>query len=181
MRKIYILSDRLDSLSVQHQRAFALIAAERMFVARSLIIDRVDSSETGDFIQVMDQLWQLLIRDDEMSVDEHETYRLNINALRPSKLDDHKTFPLRDVCWILKSVLNVFRERDHAFEIGRLGLEMATKSKLDEIVEVDNLLEIANMLEDAEQIDDSAVAELREAIRQFPLAVGSRQPQPGRD
>ena len=181
MRKIYVLSDRLDALSVQHQRAFALIAAERMFVAGTLIINRVDSSEAGDFMQILDQLWQHLIRDDEMSVDEHEMYRLNINALRPSKLDDYKTFPLRDVYWIFKSVLNVFRERDHAFEIGRLGLEMATKSKLNENIEVDNLLEIANFLEHAAQIDDNAVAELRETIRQLPLAVGSQQPQPRRD
>jgi len=166
------LAEQIDAMPLAHQQAFSLCATERMLVAKSHFVEPSESPSVNCMLSVIDDLWQFVINGKELTADEQGSLRLRINETRPPKQRLEGPFPLRDVCWMLKSVVNVFRDREHAYDIARLGQEMATRSNLDEDSELQNQQQIINRLVSFSDMDDDTVSGLGEYIRVLPLTAG---------
>lgn len=107
-----------------------------------------------------------------MAAETYERLREQVNECRPATENDDQEFRFRDICWILKSVLKVFRGKEHAFEIARLGDAIASVSFLNAGTESANQLRILNDVIAISEFDDRNACNLRETIRSLPIAVG---------
>ena len=162
-------ADDIAGLSPALQRAFALSVVERLLIARSRFPVGNESDAVAGLFSIVDELWEKTTRDEELTADEQDAMRFDINAIRPHDHSDDPAFRLRNICWILKSVLNVYRDRDHAFEIARLGAEMAHCSTLDEATEVRNQRQFLNRLQSLGELHASNLDAFREYLRTLPL------------
>ena len=175
------IADQIDTMSLEYQQAYSLCVAERMFVVKSHFVEEFEAASIDGLLRVLDELWQYVIYEEEMAVDEQEKLRSIVNIARPSKQKNEDAFPVRDICWMIKSVLNVFRGREHAYEIARLGIELATQSQLSEMTEIENQLSIVRELKSFPQLSAKAVRKLREYIKKLPLHSGENLPAEPRD
>ena len=160
-------------MTIARQRVYALAIVERMVVVKSQYLNPHESQSFDLLLELMDELWQFLRNKDDLASDEYEQFRQRIDAARPSRESFATTeFSLRNVYWMLKSALMVFRGREHAFEIGRQGFEMATRAQLDEQCEDSNQLSIVQKLQSLSDLGPEPIEQLREFIRELPIKSG---------
>ena len=172
------LADRIERLDEAQQKVFSLCVVERIVVAIGHFLDPAESEAIDDILRALDELWDHVLNCDELTSDEQEKLRHRINAARPRVSD---SFWLLAICGILKSVLNVFRDREHAYEISRLGIELATQSKLNESTEAQNQSRIIDQLASSLPLTPANLVELRAHIRELPINKGKVQSAEGRD
>lgn len=166
------LADDIASLPELHQLCMALCVVERVLVTKSLLDDTDESSFTNSLTPVIDELWDIVINDAELPADTYERLRQQTNECRPATENDNPEFRLRDICWILKTVLKVFRGKEDAFEIARLGAVIASVSFLHAHTEMQNQEELLAEVTAISHFDESTAVKLRESLRSLPVAVG---------
>ncbi len=125
---MFRLADEIASMPERYQRCFALCIVERVLVAKSLFADGEENSLVNELAPIVDELWLMVSDNDVLAADAYERLREQINECRLPSHNDNQQFRFRDVCWIVKSVLKVFRGSEHSFEISRLGDAMASIS-----------------------------------------------------
>ncbi len=164
------IADQLDRLDHAEQLAFSLCVVDRMCAAKSHFLDPAESKSFADLQILTTEIWEHLLSGNEITSEEYEGLRTRINSARPPSVG---SFSLRNIFWILKSVLKVFRGREHAYEIARLGIESATQSKLDETLETHHQSCIIEYLVSLPAMSAENVEELRERIRELPIVTGN--------
>lgn len=172
------IADELDRLDHAKQRAFALCIVERMCIAKSDILDPVESQSFADIHILIEEIWEYVREGIEMTSDEYEDLRIKTNSARPPAV---VSISMRDIFWTLKSTLKVFRGREHVYEIARLGIELVSQLQLNDRLETHNQLRIITHLDSLVELNAKGIEELRERIRELPIATGDAKRAEHRD
>ncbi|MCA9176529.1 MAG: hypothetical protein KDB14_18705 [Planctomycetales bacterium] len=169
---MFRIADYIATLSETRQLCLSICVVERLLVAQSLVADGEGVALFSELSLVVDELWAMVVKREDMSLDRYDRMRGQINQCCPAAQDDHWQRQLRDSCWVLKVLLKVFRGREHTFELARLGDALASSSSLNTGVEAENQRRLAAALIATKQTDWASVGQLRDLIRSLPVKIG---------